>query len=103
MRFTEGNAGAMEAEGRPKNCSGGEPRSKKRTYAQLHLELGQSDFVLHTCSVCRMMYGRGNDLSIKDHLSDISIHCNCWNLSYKRLGQSPLFRVGQKKKRLRLG
>ncbi|KAK7837194.1 protein chromosome transmission fidelity 7 [Quercus suber] len=26
--------------------------NKKRTYAQLHLDLGQSDFNLHTCSTC---------------------------------------------------
>jgi hypothetical protein len=63
----EGNATATEAEGRLKNCSGGELRCKKRTYAQFHLELGQSDFVLHTCSVCGMMYARGNDDDEKVH------------------------------------
>jgi N-acetyltransferase len=30
--------------------------NKKRTYAQLHLELGQSDFNLHTCSKCGVKY-----------------------------------------------
>ncbi|KAK3146737.1 hypothetical protein QOZ80_3BG0271080 [Eleusine coracana subsp. coracana] len=63
----QGSAGAMEAERRPKNCSGGELRSKKRTYAQFHLDLGQSDFVLHTCSVCGMMYARGNEDDEKVH------------------------------------
>jgi hypothetical protein len=53
----QGNATATEAEG----------RLKKRTYAQFHLELGQSDFVLHTCSVCGMMYARGNDDDEKVH------------------------------------
>ncbi|TVU01811.1 hypothetical protein EJB05_52723, partial [Eragrostis curvula] len=54
----QGSAGATEAKRGPKNSSGGDLRSKKRTYAQFHLELGQSDFLLHTCSVCGMMYAR---------------------------------------------
>ncbi|PKA46329.1 N-acetyltransferase [Apostasia shenzhenica] len=31
----------------------------KRSYEQYYLDLGQSDFVLHTCSVCGLMYARG--------------------------------------------
>ncbi|TVU15367.1 hypothetical protein EJB05_38885, partial [Eragrostis curvula] len=61
------SAGAAEEKPGPKNSSGGELRSKKRTYAQFHLELGQSDFLLHTCSVCGMMYARGNEDDEKVH------------------------------------
>ncbi|XP_062184886.1 protein CHROMOSOME TRANSMISSION FIDELITY 7 [Phragmites australis] len=58
--------GAAEAKRSP-SCAGGDLRSKKRTYAQFHLELGQSDFLLHTCSICGMMYARGNDDDEKVH------------------------------------
>lgn len=33
--------------------------SKKRRYEQYHLDLGQSDFIIHTCSLCGLMYARG--------------------------------------------
>uniref|UniRef100_A0A7N0V7N5 Uncharacterized protein n=1 Tax=Kalanchoe fedtschenkoi TaxID=63787 RepID=A0A7N0V7N5_KALFE len=33
--------------------------NKKRSYAQLHLELGQSDFLLHSCSICGLKYAPG--------------------------------------------
>ncbi|KAK6244435.1 hypothetical protein QUC31_010844 [Theobroma cacao] len=37
-----------------KDCgSNGRNLNKKRSYAQFHLELGQSDFLLHACSTCR--------------------------------------------------
>ncbi|KAB2034994.1 hypothetical protein ES319_D04G121900v1 [Gossypium barbadense] len=32
--------------------SNGRNLNKKRSYAQFHLELGQSDFLLHACSIC---------------------------------------------------
>uniref|UniRef100_A0A8N4F329 Protein CHROMOSOME TRANSMISSION FIDELITY 7-like n=1 Tax=Elaeis guineensis var. tenera TaxID=51953 RepID=A0A8N4F329_ELAGV len=35
--------------------------NKKRSYAQYHLELGQSNFLLHTCSVCGLRYARGDE------------------------------------------
>ncbi|KAK6231933.1 hypothetical protein SCA6_002006 [Theobroma cacao] len=36
-----------------KDCgSNGRNLNKKRSYAQFHLELGQSDFLLHACSTC---------------------------------------------------
>ncbi|KAL6903564.1 hypothetical protein ACP4OV_004377 [Aristida adscensionis] len=59
--------GATGANERPKSSSGRELVSKKRSYAQFHLELGQPDFLLHTCSVCGMMYARGNDDDEKVH------------------------------------
>ncbi|KAL6652452.1 hypothetical protein ACP70R_011377 [Stipagrostis hirtigluma subsp. patula] len=62
-----GAGGATEAEQRPKSCAGGALVSKKRSYAQFHLELGQPDFLLHRCSVCGMMYARGNDDDEKVH------------------------------------
>ncbi|KAG5533041.1 hypothetical protein RHGRI_027318 [Rhododendron griersonianum] len=40
---------------------------KKRSYAQLHLDLGQSDFLLHTCSVCGFMYACGDEGDEKVH------------------------------------
>lgn len=60
-------SGATEAK-RPKSCAGdGKVLNKKRNYAQFHLELGQSNFLLHMCSVCGMMYARGNDDDEKVH------------------------------------
>ncbi|XP_073099936.1 protein CHROMOSOME TRANSMISSION FIDELITY 7 [Elaeis guineensis] len=41
--------------------------NKKRSYAQYHLELGQSDFLLHTCSVCGLRYARGDEGDEKVH------------------------------------
>ncbi|KAK9123309.1 hypothetical protein Sjap_012911 [Stephania japonica] len=41
--------------------------NKKRSYAQLHLELGQSDFLLHTCSACGLKYARGEEGDEKVH------------------------------------
>ncbi|KAF7113317.1 hypothetical protein RHSIM_RhsimUnG0138100 [Rhododendron simsii] len=40
---------------------------KKRSYAQLHLDLGQSDFLLHTCSMCGFMYACGDEGDEKVH------------------------------------
>lgn len=62
-----GCGGATEAKRKPKDGERGELVSKKRSYAQFHLELGQPDFLLHTCSVCGMMYARGNDDDEKVH------------------------------------
>ncbi|KAL5211456.1 hypothetical protein ABZP36_022303 [Zizania latifolia] len=58
--------GVTEAK-RPKNCEDGKVLNKKRNYAQFHLELGQPNFLLHMCSVCGMMYARGNDDDEKVH------------------------------------
>lgn len=64
----QGNVGAAtEAKRKANGCRLDGLVSKKRNYAQLHLELGQPDFVLHTCSVCGMMYARGNDEDEKVH------------------------------------
>lgn len=41
--------------------------NKKRSYSQYHLELGQSNFLLHTCSVCGLMYARGDERDEKLH------------------------------------
>ncbi|CAL5068691.1 unnamed protein product [Urochloa decumbens] len=62
-----GGAAEAEAKRKPKDRGRGELVSRKRSYAQFHLELGQPDFVLHTCSVCGMMYARGNDDDEKVH------------------------------------
>lgn len=43
--------------------------SKKRNYAQFHLELGQSDFLLHTCSTCGFKYATGDEEDEKVHNS----------------------------------
>ncbi|KAI3899709.1 hypothetical protein MKW92_046339 [Papaver armeniacum] len=39
----------------------------KRSYAQLHLELGQSDFLLHTCSTCGFNFAIGDEGDEKVH------------------------------------
>ncbi|OEL30363.1 Protein CHROMOSOME TRANSMISSION FIDELITY 7 [Dichanthelium oligosanthes] len=63
----QGSGGGAEAKRKPKGGGRGELVSKKRSYAQFHLELGQPDFLLHMCSVCGMMYSRGNDDDEKVH------------------------------------
>ncbi|GFZ08930.1 protein CTF7 [Actinidia rufa] len=35
--------------------------NKKRSYAQFHLELGQSDFLLRTCATCGFKYAAGDE------------------------------------------
>ncbi|XP_004305586.1 PREDICTED: protein CHROMOSOME TRANSMISSION FIDELITY 7 [Fragaria vesca subsp. vesca] len=42
-------------------------KNKKRSYAQYHLDLGQSDFLLHTCAVCGVMYVTGDQEDEKAH------------------------------------
>lgn len=41
--------------------------NKKRKYAQLHLEVGQSDFLFHTCKVCSFKYTPGDEVDNKLH------------------------------------
>ncbi|OWM79035.1 protein CHROMOSOME TRANSMISSION FIDELITY 7-like [Punica granatum] len=42
-------------------------KKRKRSYAQVHLELGQSDFLLRGCSICGIKYTPGNALDEKSH------------------------------------
>lgn len=42
-------------------------KRKRRSYAQVHLEFGQSDFLLRTCSACGYRYTPGNELDGKSH------------------------------------
>ncbi|XP_075512449.1 protein CHROMOSOME TRANSMISSION FIDELITY 7-like [Primulina tabacum] len=39
----------------------------KRNYAQLYLEVGQSDFLLHTCKTCGFKYSTGDEGDEKVH------------------------------------
>ncbi|KAE8676539.1 Protein CHROMOSOME TRANSMISSION FIDELITY 7 [Hibiscus syriacus] len=41
--------------------------NKKRNYAQFHLELGQSNFLLHGCSTCGLKYSSGDEADEKNH------------------------------------
>ncbi|MCL7034082.1 hypothetical protein MKW94_008177 [Papaver nudicaule] len=41
--------------------------NKKRSYAQFHLELGQSEFLLHTCSTCGFNFAIGDEGDEKVH------------------------------------
>ncbi|KAK2986611.1 hypothetical protein RJ640_004367 [Escallonia rubra] len=45
----------------------GKVLNKKRNYAQFHLELGQSDFLLHTCTTCGFKYAAGEEEDEKVH------------------------------------
>ncbi|MCL7033082.1 hypothetical protein MKW94_018536 [Papaver nudicaule] len=47
--------------------SSSKPLNKKRSYAQFHLELGQSDFLLHTCSTCGFNFAIGDEGDEKVH------------------------------------
>ncbi|GMP68285.1 hypothetical protein CsSME_00027942 [Camellia sinensis var. sinensis] len=42
-------------------------QSKKRSYVQLHLDLGQSDFLLCTCSICGFKFACGDEGDEKVH------------------------------------
>ncbi|KAL2503105.1 Protein CHROMOSOME TRANSMISSION FIDELITY 7 [Forsythia ovata] len=39
----------------------GKVLNKKRNYAQLHLDVGQSNFLLHTCKTCGFKYATGDE------------------------------------------
>nr|KAJ0227510.1 hypothetical protein LSAT_V11C100023370 [Lactuca sativa] len=41
--------------------------NKKRKYAQFHLDLGQSDFLLHTCKTCGFKFAPGDEEDTKVH------------------------------------
>ncbi|GAA0175293.1 acetyltransferase [Lithospermum erythrorhizon] len=45
----------------------GKVLNKKRSYAQLHLEIGQSDFLLHSCKICGFKYSLGHEDDEKVH------------------------------------
>ncbi|KAE8666107.1 hypothetical protein F3Y22_tig00112508pilonHSYRG00024 [Hibiscus syriacus] len=47
--------------------SSGRNLNKKRNYAQFHLELGQSNFLLHGCSTCGLKYSPGDEADEKNH------------------------------------
>lgn len=55
--------------------------NKKRNYAQYHLELGQSDFLLHTCPTCQFKYACGDETDEKVHKE---FHKNfCQGIAFK--------------------
>ncbi|XP_023753324.1 protein CHROMOSOME TRANSMISSION FIDELITY 7 isoform X2 [Lactuca sativa] len=41
--------------------------NKKRKYAQFHLDLGQSDFLLHTCKTCGFKFAPGDEEDTRVH------------------------------------
>ncbi|XP_043815030.1 protein CHROMOSOME TRANSMISSION FIDELITY 7 isoform X4 [Manihot esculenta] len=51
---------------KPESISG-KVLNKKRSYAQFHLDLGQSDFNLRTCSTCGVKYAPGEEEDEKNH------------------------------------
>ncbi|CAA6669863.1 unnamed protein product [Spirodela intermedia] len=53
----------------------GKVLKKRRSYAQCFLELGQPDFLLHTCSTCGMRYTRGDEDDEKLHRSFHNNYC----------------------------
>lgn len=69
-------------------------KNKKRSYAQYHLELGQSDFYLHGCSICGFKYTPGEEEDEKAHkgfhkdytlgiqfkVEMFGFHCEMWLL-----------------------
>ncbi|PON97423.1 N-acetyltransferase ESCO [Trema orientale] len=56
---------------KPESSISGKPvvKNKKRSYAQYHLDLGQSDFNLHSCSTCGFNYSPGEEEDEKAHKS----------------------------------
>ncbi|KAG6744966.1 hypothetical protein POTOM_051607 [Populus tomentosa] len=52
---------------KPETEACGKVLNKKRSYAQFHLDLGQSDFNLRTCSTCWVKYAPGDEGDEKEH------------------------------------
>ncbi|XP_058003760.1 protein CHROMOSOME TRANSMISSION FIDELITY 7-like [Hevea brasiliensis] len=52
---------------KPESRSSGKVLNKKRSYAQFHLDLGQSDFNFRTCSACGVKYAPGEEEDEKNH------------------------------------
>ncbi|XP_065871610.1 protein CHROMOSOME TRANSMISSION FIDELITY 7-like [Euphorbia lathyris] len=52
---------------KPELISSGKVLNKKRSYAQFHLDLGQSDFNLRTCNICGVKYSPGEEGDEKEH------------------------------------
>ncbi|KAG9440480.1 hypothetical protein H6P81_020645 [Aristolochia fimbriata] len=63
------------SDSRPASCTKGRILNKKRSYAQYHLELGQSDFLLRTCSVCGLKYTPGDKIEEKVHSAFHKNYC----------------------------
>ncbi|GKV29770.1 hypothetical protein SLEP1_g38668 [Rubroshorea leprosula] len=61
------SANEVNASGRAESHLPGKVLNKKRSYAQFYLELGQSDFLLHTCSTCGFKYASGEEVDEKNH------------------------------------
>ncbi|KAK4371773.1 hypothetical protein RND71_007157 [Anisodus tanguticus] len=49
----------------------GKVLNKKRKYAQFYLELGKSDFLLHTCTICGFKYAKGDEKFHKNYTHGI--------------------------------
>ncbi|KAF2289622.1 hypothetical protein GH714_037556 [Hevea brasiliensis] len=52
---------------KPESRSSGKVLNKKRSCAQFHLDLGQSDFNFRTCSACGVKYAPGEEEDEKNH------------------------------------
>lgn len=52
---------------KPETEACGKVLNKKRSYAQFHLDLGQSDFNLRACSTCGVKYAPGDEGDEKEH------------------------------------
>lgn len=52
---------------KPQLAACGRTLNKKRTYIQMYLDLGQSDFLLHACSICGFKYAPGDEVDEKLH------------------------------------
>ncbi|KAF5948094.1 hypothetical protein HYC85_014051 [Camellia sinensis] len=77
-RGRAGNGAAIQhIEEAPKECNSmsspnatsisAKNQNKKRSYVQLHLDLGQSDFLLCTCSICGFKFACGDEGDEKVH------------------------------------
>ncbi|KAJ8530223.1 hypothetical protein K7X08_037058 [Anisodus acutangulus] len=69
----------------------GKVLNKKRKYAQFYLELGQSDFLLHTCTVCGFKYAKGDEKFHKNYTHGIPFK-GWWN---ERILQIPSLAIGR--------
>ncbi|KAL3532164.1 hypothetical protein ACH5RR_005685 [Cinchona calisaya] len=67
QRESEGNLQGAITKVEKEEAKSGKVLNKKRNYAQFHLEFGLSDFLLHTCTICRFRYAKGDEADDKFH------------------------------------
>ncbi|KAF2289643.1 hypothetical protein GH714_037669 [Hevea brasiliensis] len=73
----------------------GKVLNKKRSYAQFHLDLGQSDFNFRTCSACGVKYAPGEEEDEKNHKTFHRNYTHGFNTRNERVVHMPCSELGR--------